>query len=104
MNLYYTGSDGSAMAFAEEMESSGIADSIRALDGCLRYGYFHSLRNPETVLLIDEWRDQKALDGYHGSPVMAEVARLRDKYDLHTEAERYERQDMPSSDSGFLRK
>ena len=30
MNLYYTGKDGSARRFAEEMERSGTADQIRA--------------------------------------------------------------------------
>ena len=30
VNLYYKGSRGSARAFAEEMESSGIAAEIRA--------------------------------------------------------------------------
>ena len=29
VNLYYTGSNGSAKAFAEEMEASGIAEAIR---------------------------------------------------------------------------
>ena len=29
VNLYYTGTNGSARRFAEEMESSGIADAIR---------------------------------------------------------------------------
>ncbi len=30
MNLYYTGTDGNARKFVEEMESSGTADAIRA--------------------------------------------------------------------------
>ena len=30
VNLYYTGTNGNARAFAEEMESSGIAEAIRA--------------------------------------------------------------------------
>ena len=30
VNLYYKGKNGSARAFAEEMEKSGIADAIRA--------------------------------------------------------------------------
>lgn len=30
VNLYYTGKNGSARRFAEEMESSGAADKIRA--------------------------------------------------------------------------
>ena len=30
VNLYYTGSNGNARKFAEEMETSGTADKIRA--------------------------------------------------------------------------
>lgn len=40
MNLYYTGTDGNARKFVEEMESSGTADAIRAEEGNLRYDYF----------------------------------------------------------------
>ena len=88
MNLYYSGENGNAKAFAEEMLSSGIVDRIKQIYGCQRYEYFISLSDPETVLLIDTWRDQKAMDEYHSSPLMAEVARLREKYDLHMKAER----------------
>ena len=40
MNLYYTGENGNARKFVEEMESSGTADAIRAEKGNLRYDYF----------------------------------------------------------------
>ena len=30
VNLYYTGTDGNARKFAEEMKSSGLVDKIRA--------------------------------------------------------------------------
>ena len=89
VNLYYTGSGGNARAFAEEMESSGIADKIRQEDGNLRYQYFQPLNQPETVLLIDSWRDQKAIDAHHASPMMAQLAALREKYDLHMTVERF---------------
>ena len=36
VNLYYKGVNGSARAFAEEMESSGIAADIRTEPGNLR--------------------------------------------------------------------
>ena len=36
VNLYYTGKDGNARKFAEEMESSGTADKIRAEAGNIR--------------------------------------------------------------------
>ncbi len=102
MNLYYTGRDGAARRFAEEMESSGTADAIRAEEGNLRYEYFLPLNDPETVLLIDSWKDQAALDLHHASEMMGRIMELRDKYDLHMRAERYVSDD-PGDDRRFLR-
>ena len=105
MNLYYTGHDGSARAFAEEMVGSGVVDRIRAEDGNLRYDYFYSMDDPETVLLLDAWKDQEAIDVHHASPMMAELAALRDKYDLKMRAERYlsDESGISEHDQAFLR-
>jgi len=89
VNLYYTGKDGNARKFAEEMVSSGIVEAIRAEEGNERYEYFFPMDDPETVLLIDRWRDQAALDVHHKSPMMAQIAALRDKYKLRLRVERY---------------
>ena len=106
MNLYYTGTDGNARRFVEEMESSGTADAIRAEEGNLRYDYFFSAADPETVLLIDSWASQEAIDAHHATPMMETIAALREKYDLHMSAERYYRaeEDVPASDQSFIRK
>ena len=104
MNLYYSGKDGSALAFANEMESSGIVDMIRAEEGNERYEYFIPKDDPETVLLIDAWRDQRALDAHHASPVMDKIAELRNKYDVHMRVERYIAGNAPVSDNRFIRK
>lgn len=104
INLYYTGKNGSARRFMEEMESSGIADRVRQEEGNERYDYFFPANNPETVLLIDRWVDQAAIDRHHASPMMQELAQLREKYDLHMKVERYISADEPSSDDKFIRK
>ena len=104
VNLYYTGKNGSAKAFCEEMESSGIADEIRSESGNLRYRYFQSISDPETVLLIDSWKDQAALDAHHASPMMARIAPLREKYDLHMSVERFVGADVNTADEKFIRK
>ena len=104
MNLYYTGENGSARAFAEEMESSGIAAAIRAEEGNLRYDYFLSLSDPETLLLIDVWASQDALDVHHATPMMGQIAALREKYGLRMRAERYVPQEGNGSDERFLRR
>ena len=103
VNLYYTGADGSARAFADEMEASGIAEAIRAEEGNLRYEYFQPLGDPETILLIDSWRDQAAIDAHHASPMMAQLAALREKYDLHMKAERFVSEDL-GEDDRFIRR
>ena len=103
VNLYYKGHGGSARAFAEEMESSGIADAIRAEDGNLRYQYFQPLFDPETILLIDSWQDQAAIDAHHASPMMAKLSALREKYDLHMTVERFVSDDY-DADEQFIRK
>ncbi|MCF0176583.1 MAG: antibiotic biosynthesis monooxygenase [Bacteroidales bacterium] len=53
--MYYTGEDGSARAFTEEMTASGVVAEIRAEEGNLAYDYFFPADDPETVLLIDSW-------------------------------------------------
>ena len=105
VNLYYTGTGGSAKAFAEEMEASGIAGEIRKEDGNLRYEYFVPLDDPETILLIDSWKDQAALDAHHASPMMGEITRLREKYDLHMRVERYvsDGDGIPDRDKTFIK-
>ena len=79
MNLYYTGQNGSARKFAEEMEQSGTAAKIRAEAGNERYEYFFPMNDPETA--------------------------LREKYDLHMRAERYLSDDagMPDADKKFIK-
>jgi quinol monooxygenase YgiN len=102
VNLYYRGANGSARAFAEEMEESGIADAIRAEEGNLRYQYFQPLDDPETILLIDPWTDQAAIDAHHASPMMKQLTVLREKYDLHMTVERFVSDDF-KADEKYIR-
>ena len=106
VNLYYTGSNGSARAFAEEMVQSGTVAAIRAENGNVRYEYFFPMDDPETVLLIDQWRDHAAIDAHHASPMMARIAALREKYDLHMKVERFASDDsgLPEKDLKFIKK
>ena len=89
VNIYYTGKNGSARKFAEEMMSSGIVDRVRAEEGNERYEYFFPMEDEETVMLIDKWKNQEALDLHHKSDMMKEIAALREKYSLSMRVEKY---------------
>ena len=106
LHLYYTGENGAARAFAEEMMRRGVVDAIRAEKGNLRYEYFFPMDDPETVLLIDQWRDQTAIDAHHASPMMDEIAALREQYDLHMTVERFvtDDADLPEQDLKFIKR
>lgn len=105
VNIYYSGENRNAMKFAKEMIASGIVDRIRKEAGNIRYEYFYPVDDDETVLLIDSWEDQEALDLHHASPMMAEITALREKYDLHMRVERYISDDspIPEKDMKFIK-
>lgn len=105
VNLRYTGKNGNARKFAEEMTKSGTVAKIRAEKGNIKYEYFVSFEDHETLLLIDSWQNQAAIDAHHATPMMKTIAELREKYDLKMTAERYSpAPEMPESDEKFLRK
>ena len=89
VNIYYTGKNGNARKFAEEMLSSGLVEQIRGEEGNEKYAYFFPAEDLETVLLIDRWRDQAALDVHHKTPMMEQIAALRTKYQLKMRVERF---------------
>lgn len=104
INIRYTGQNGSALKFAEEMHKSRTVDKIRAEKGNLRYEYYQPLDDSETILLIDSWDSQEALDKHHDSPMMKTIAQLREKYDLHMTVERYISAESSEAENQFIRK
>ena len=109
INIRYTGKKGAAQAFAREMISSGTVEKIRSEKGNLRYEYYLPFDETtddknNTILLIDSWENQKAIDQRHATPMMKTIAELRDKYDLHMTIERFFSDDnIPEQDKDFIR-
>lgn len=95
INIRYNAPDGNALRYMEEMNQMGFVDSIRAIPGCLRYDYFIPQDDPQSVLLIDSWEDQQALNRYHSSSVMKKAEALRAKYQLERKAEMFSPMRLP---------
>lgn len=88
--IRYKGKEENVKRFVKEMVSLGIVDQIRNEEGNIRYEYFFPLEDPNSVLLVDSWINQEALDKHHQLPLMKEIVKLREKYDLHMEVEKYQ--------------
>lgn len=106
INIFYTGRNGNAKKFAEEMIESGIVRDIRAEEGNLKYEYFFPMDDDETVLLIDSWKNQETLDKHHATEMMQKIIALREKYDLHMKVERYVSDELgiPEQDRMYIKK
>lgn len=102
MNLLYRGEGENARSFAHEALSSGLVAKIREFPGNLGYAYYEPLEDRGAVLLIDSWESQEALDAYHASPLMGQIAALRAKYGLTVTARRYVEAAGEKKDEHFL--
>ena len=88
--IRYKGEKDNVRGFVNEMVSNGVLKRIREEKGNLRYEYFFPLEEDGSVLLVDSWVNQEALDRHHKLPLMEEIKSLREKYDLHMEVEKYQ--------------
>lgn len=106
IHITYKGSANNAQLFANEMLDSGIIEKIRKNPGNLQYDYFIPISDPHSVLLIDCWKDQQALDIHHQSEMMNEILALRTKYNLSMDVKRYVVNDdlIPEYDQKFIKK
>src|SRR5436305_5656553 len=50
-----------------------IQEASRADDGCLNYGYYTDIADPESLVAVEEWRHMAALQAHLRTP---HVARL----------------------------
>ena len=90
MNTYlifvtYHAKKGEAKAFVRELEESGAAELVRAEDGCIRYDYFFSAAEPDTVLLFEEWKSARHQQIHMTQPHIALIKAAKEKYILDTE-------------------
>ena len=105
VNIYYSGKNGNARKFAEEMERSGTASLIRNEQGNEKYEYYVPLNDPETIFLVDIWKNQASIDLHHSSVMMKTIMQLREKYDLRMKVERYitDEEGIPPADTEYIK-
>ena len=101
--LTYKGTKENLNSFVQEMISTSTIEQIRKEEGNIRYEYFYPINDNNRLILIDSWKDQNSLDIHHKSKMMETISKLREKYDLHMEVEKYISLD-DTSDEKYIRK
>ena len=67
-------------AFVERVRTEGILDAVRAEDGCLRYDYYYSEKDPCELLLIEAWENKEKQQIHIEQPHMAKLRGFKNEY------------------------
>jgi quinol monooxygenase YgiN len=51
-----------------------MQDASREEDGCIRYGFFSAVEDPNGFVAVEEWTDREALDRHFAEPHLQEFA------------------------------
>ena len=67
-------------AFIQKVKETGILAAIRAEDGCIRYDYYLSEKDPNELLLLEQWQTREHQQIHIGQPHMAQLRALKGDY------------------------
>ena len=70
--------------YIETLKKEGIVDSVRKEDGCIRYDYYFSEKDPDEILLIEAWESKKHQEIHIEQPHMARLRELKPDYVIST--------------------
>ena len=71
-------------AFIQKVKETGVLDAIRAEDGCIKYDYYLSEKNPNELLLVEQWESKQHQQIHISQPHMATLRTFKDDYITNT--------------------
>ena len=71
-------------AYIQKMKDTGILDAIRAEDGCIQYDYYLSEKDPNIILLIEQWQTKQHQQIHLTQPHMAQMRTFKAEYITNT--------------------
>lgn len=72
-------------AFIQKVKETGILAAIRAEDGCIRYDYYLSEKDPNELLLLEQWQTKEHQQIHIGQPHMSQLRALKGDYITDTQ-------------------
>lgn len=67
-------------AFIEKVKKTGVLDAIRDEDGCISYDYYLSEKDPNELLLIEQWESKKHQQIHIEQPHMERLREFKGDY------------------------
>lgn len=82
--------DGKREAFVEKVKAEGIVDAVRAENGCIKYDYYYSEKDPNELLLVEAWESKQHQQIHIEQPHMARLRELKPEYIVSSELKEFE--------------
>lgn len=76
--------------YIERLKIEGIVDAVRKEEGCIRYDYYFSERDPDEILLIEAWESKRHQEIHIEQPHMVRLRELEPAFVLSTELGEFE--------------
>jgi quinol monooxygenase YgiN len=76
--------------YIKRLYAEGIVDDVRREDGCIRYDYYFSEKDPDEILLIEAWETKKHQEIHIEQPHMARLRELKPEFVLDTKLGEFE--------------
>ena len=90
IHVTYTCFPGKARELVQQLKESGAQAAVQAEPGCLQYDYSISCEAPDTVILLEKWKNQAAHDYHMRQPHMRLIAACKEGRVASMQMERYE--------------
>lgn len=71
-------------AFIEKVKDTGVLEAIRSEDGCIRYDYYLAEKDPNELLLIEQWESKEKQQIHIGQPHMDTLRSFKGDYITNT--------------------
>lgn len=72
-------------AFIQQVKRTGVLEAIRAEDGCLKYDYYLSEKDPDELLLIEQWETKAHQQVHLTQPHMDTLRSFKGDYITQTQ-------------------
>jgi quinol monooxygenase YgiN len=76
--------EGKREGFIKKVKETGVLDAIRAEDGCIKYDYYLSEKDPEEILLIEQWESKNHQQVHLEQPHMDTLRSFKNDYIVST--------------------
>ena len=72
--------EGKREAFVERVTADGILQAVREEEGCIRYDYYYSEKDPNELLLIEQWETKEKQQIHISQPHMDTLRSFKGEY------------------------